>query len=93
MAVATPQALGAAHFENIGEIGCIVDLQAEAAGLDVVIVQRQAFEGAGVPEKPGAPKVEQILGDQPPAVAVGDLRVRQIHNQHGVIIADGRTQE
>ena len=62
--LAAAGALGAADLEDVGEVGGEVDLQAETAGLGVVVADRQPLEGARVPEEPGAADVDEVLGDQ-----------------------------
>ena len=90
---AAARALGAAHLEDVGEVGGEGDREGEAAGLGVVVADRHPLEGAGVPEEAGAADVDEIPGDQPNSVGVGDLGVGEVADEHRVVVADGGAEQ
>ena len=86
-------ALGAADLEDVGEVGGEGDGEAEAVGLRVVVADRQPLEGAGVPEEAGAVDVDEVLCDQPLALGAGNLGIREVADEHRVVVADGGAEE
>jgi hypothetical protein len=86
-------ALGAAHFEKIGEIGGEMNRQPDAARRDVEIAHSHVLETGGIPQEAHAPDLHDVMLQRQFALGIVKIRIGQIEGQRGVVVARRRTQQ
>ncbi len=82
----------APHLEEIGEVGAEVDRATQPRRLIRIAREREDLVAAAVPEELGARHVEGVLRHHQ-ALALEEVRVRQVHVEHHVVGLHRRAQD
>src|SRR5258708_34770372 len=79
-------------FEQVGEVGCEVETNADALATVIEVSERDPLEAGGVPQELGAPNMDEAVAEDETTVVV-EIRVRQIAGECRIVVSERRAQK